>query len=699
MKAQIRPLYKISGHRNLAISKRPSLRSISIKSVLSFTCSFYFAFLFGLPCLAQDEIVFRTLLFRGYHENFEAGPRPATSSSDERTTLPLNFYADISDVNDINLIKEEISSVYRIPYVILLTSTSIVWDGKQENINQTAMYSLWAYPIQIFPKSVGHRDLKLKIEAFKFDYDSFSFLIEKARMLRAVSYGGEFELFADTQKIEDTVGGEQWLDTELTVAFNTPIVLVLPTEDRSLFLSVSVYRKKESRLDAGLVGNRLLSFGMGGIDPVCGKRIGKGDGYEKDKRPHASLNLEGETLFFCSEECLKRFKINPDKYLKHLKGQNKTGQTKPENQSMARPIRPIFLVIPMCAEAGGADRSGGRIKLEIAADQNGKAVNTRVIESDKPALEEAIQETLRQWVYEPRAQGGQPASSLYPVDVVIGPQRSDQSQGTEAPNRIALSQSGILTGVADYCAKLEKAALNFTCKENIAEKLDSGNQVLSIAVEVQGRREHGRPAGVIMVGQNELGTENSLTYDYQLIRKDGRIQEGRILIKENDQVAHDNNDYPRTKRFYINKSIFGPIGLLGREASPLFDYRMLKEDVIGGRPTFVLDVRPKSASSGKSIYGKVWVDQKDSSVLKMDIEAESLTGYERVAADYESRGVKPLISIEIVYGYEHNGLRYPSEITLKERYSDPKEGQINMSQLSVRYSQYKFFSVETDVKY
>jgi len=76
-----------------------------------------------------------------------------------------------------------------------------------------------------------------------------------------------------------------------------------------------------------------------------------------------------------------------------------------------------------------------------------------------------------------------------------------------------------------------------------------------------------------------------------------------------------------------------------------------------------------------------------------------LSGYERIAADYISRGVTPDISIEVIYGFEKNGLRFPSQINLKEAYSDPKQGRIKMSQLRVDYDQYKFFTVGTEVKY
>jgi len=126
---------------------------------------------------------------------------------------------------------------------------------------------------------------------------------------------------------------------------------------------------------------------------------------------------------------------------------------------------------------------------------------------------------------------------------------------------------------------------------------------------------------------------------------------------------------------------------------------LLKDESMNGHQVFVIDIRPKTQDLTKPVYGKVWVDKINASILKMNIEAESLAGYERISADYESRGVKPIISIEADYGFEKDGLRFPSHILLKEAYLDPREGRIKMSQLIVDYDRYRFFTVGTEIKY
>ncbi len=48
------------------------------------------------------------------------------------------------------------------------------------------------------------------------------------------------------------------------------------------------------------------------IDPVCGMAIKEGDEAEK-------YEYNGNTYYFCSEDCFREFKENPEKYIKEEK--------------------------------------------------------------------------------------------------------------------------------------------------------------------------------------------------------------------------------------------------------------------------------------------------------------------------------------------------------------------------------------------
>jgi hypothetical protein len=254
--------------------------------------------------------------------------------------------------------------------------------------------------------------------------------------------------------------------------------------------------------------------------------------------------------------------------------------------------------------------------------------------------------------------------------------------------------------ISVYCDKLEKTALDFTCRERIKETLGSNREraLSDLEVEDPFHPRYGT-GGVLLSLREAIREEHSFFFDYQLIRKDDQIQEQRRSTDEKGRDLPEDKPYPQTHRFYIDKPVFGPVGLFGRNVQSRFQYQLLGEEKTNGRPAYVVEIKPLHPISGKTSYGKAWIDRQDASILKLDVDAESLSGYERIAADYISRGVTPDISIEVIYGFEKNGLRFPSQINLKEAYSDPKQGRIKMSQLRVDYDQYKFFTVGTEVKY
>jgi len=411
------------------------------------------------------------------------------------------------------------------------------------------------------------------------------------------------------------------------------------------------------------------------------------------------LDYEGISYVFCSEECLNRFKEDPEKYLKKINTQARAWYKTKQNMDIHNLLQPEVLVIPEYPEAFRKDGREGTIKLELDVDSTGSVLESRVLESSELPFENVLQDTLSQWTYNPKIQSGKPVPALCPLELIFEPRKTEEPKIQE---NFAAPSSDLMARIADYCGKLENAALYFFCREKIEEKLNPNHQFVSISVKIIDPFEKGLLEGHLgaeSLSGSRSGEKTSFTYDYQVIQKDGRIQEKRILLEENGRALRDEGAYPKTKRFYINKAIYGPVGLLAQEEQPLYNYGLLNDETIKGRQAFVIDVRPKRPSPLIPVYGKVWVDTKDASILKMSIEAESLAGYERISADYESRGIKPMISIEIDYGFEKNGLRFPSRITLKEAYSDTKEGQAKMSEMRVDYNKYKFFKVGTEVKY
>jgi len=326
----------------------------------------------------------------------------------------------------------------------------------------------------------------------------------------------------------------------------------------------------------------------------------------------------------------------------------------------------------------------------------------RVLKALHPELEEATVEALRQWKYKPLLKNGKPAPAEYKVDTDFRLREKEPAKEPKITIDGSSKMDSILRKSAHYCNRLEDAALYFICKERITETIyPSKKHLLSVIMRRHPPKDRKKssPDPIFVMSRFNNGEKSTYVNDYQLIRKEGRIIERRILKMENWNLKYKAYAPLQTKRFYIYKPVFGPIGLLGRDSLQFYNYSLLKEESVDGRAAWVIEVKPKRLIPGKPNYGKVWVDIQDGSVLKMEIEAESLAGYERIRADYVSRGITPRINVELNFGEENNGLRYPTRIICKEAYFDPQEGLSKVSRMKVTYQKYKFFTVETEVKY
>jgi len=249
----------------------------------------------------------------------------------------------------------------------------------------------------------------------------------------------------------------------------------------------------------------------------------------------------------------------------------------------------------------------------------------------------------------------------------------------------------LLAAAANYCRRLQDAALYFVCKEEVRERLSPA--VLSRSSIIQDTGPSGR-SGVTSGGSGHI---SEWTYDYQLVRREGRAEETRTLIKEDGKARREENAKLSTVRFGHGNVILGPVGLLGAAAQRLHDYGIVKEMEMDGEAVVILDVRPKGEEAS-SLYGKAWVRRRDGAVLKIEWVPTSLGNYEELVKFARQRGAVPRISFASDYGFEKNGLRFPSGYSVTEAYlMTGKMRTVSITEVS--YKDYKFFLVRTEVKY
>jgi len=227
----------------------------------------------------------------------------------------------------------------------------------------------------------------------------------------------------------------------------------------------------------------------------------------------------------------------------------------------------------------------------------------------------------------------------------------------------------ILEKCAEYCKRLVNSVLFFVCKEKITEKISSST------------------------------AKSVYVYDYQLYRNRNNIKEQRILIEENGKKKHEENAPLKTRAFKHENIVLGPIGLLSLYWQTYHDYRILKEEKLGGDKTVIIEAVLKPGYTFHHLSGKIWVRKSDFSILKIEWFQQSIGGYERVEETAKKLGAEPRLTLLVEYGFEKNGIRFPSKYSLDEVYITKRgRRRYQQSKTVVLYEDYKFFTVETDIK-
>jgi len=255
----------------------------------------------------------------------------------------------------------------------------------------------------------------------------------------------------------------------------------------------------------------------------------------------------------------------------------------------------------------------------------------------------------------------------------------------------------ILERTSAYCARLERAALDFTCIEKILEETFTPPEIRpDTAVDTN------VSTGRLSYSYQNLkrSYRNTYVYDYQFVRKDTRKTEKRILIQENGRKKKVEDAELSTLSVRVENALFGPIGLLGEQWQAKHDYKIIGEETQKGKKVVVIEAVPKPSLDGPHCYGRIWVQEEDASILKISWEQTSVGNFALVEQTARSLDAEPRLTSVTEFGVLKNGIRFPSKDTTEEAYELKGEKKPFVKSLTtIRYTDYKFFTVETEVKY
>jgi hypothetical protein len=230
--------------------------------------------------------------------------------------------------------------------------------------------------------------------------------------------------------------------------------------------------------------------------------------------------------------------------------------------------------------------------------------------------------------------------------------------------------AAVLKKAAEYCRRLDKAALDFTCFEEVKETTHFYSPSTDIYL-----------------------------YDYQFVRKGEGIKEQRNLVSVNGKKSDRRDTRLYTASFQYKNVLFGPIGLLSEFWQAYHDYKVVSRETIRGATALVVEVTPKPDLPATHPYGRVWIKPGDGSIFKIAWDQRSLGNYKLAEEWGTANDALPQITAYTEYGFEKNGLRFPSLNYTEEAYIRKNGRKYTSAEISTAYRGYKFFTVETSVTF
>jgi TonB family protein len=387
---------------------------------------------------------------------------------------------------------------------------------------------------------------------------------------------------------------------------------------------------------------------------------------------------------------------------------------KPAEPDLVAAPQPIHQVMPAYPEELRHRGIIGNVGLQLTIDEKGYVQIVKVSMPLHPYLDYSAVQAFKKWTFEPVLRKGKPVRAVFNYTFNFDPRlyseeitlREEAPAGLDQASQEELRR--ILRGCAEYCRKLADLALYFICEETINEthhQVKEGIDPRDLKF-TQTEQISQNPIGEVwrkwdtqIMDPSRTG-RNAYTCDYQFIKKSDRIEERRILLKENGRKVTDRKKLLEEKRYSVLKPIFASLQVLDQDHQSLFNYKILEEEKVHGKKAFVIEAVPKSGDADGVRSAKVWVDKESFQILKSEIEGIPLEGYEDVLKDSVLLNIEPLFLTTHEYRVEKKGVLFPERTTVRVEYRGLYPGGRPVSKLKtdMTYRKFKFFTVETDHK-
>lgn len=264
--------------------------------------------------------------------------------------------------------------------------------------------------------------------------------------------------------------------------------------------------------------------------------------------------------------------------------------------------------------------------------------------------------------------------------------RPQEGSGDQAPLQ------KILQSVGQYCEKVKGVALFYVCKEKIIDKEYLFEDVTGASGLLREER----------IFQVRRINRRTYSYDYQLIKKGDDLSEERTLLEENGKKKNMKNADLKHIKYSSQYPVYGPVGFFSFYWQNHFDYSIIGDDRVDNQPAVVILATPKEEREDNCQIGRIWVG-RDFQILRLELEPASLKTYEDETIVSRLGEFHKKVVWTIDYTIEKNGVRFPGRQLIRELFvhdtADSFQQKAMKRETLFEYVAYKFFTVETDVKF
>jgi hypothetical protein len=263
----------------------------------------------------------------------------------------------------------------------------------------------------------------------------------------------------------------------------------------------------------------------------------------------------------------------------------------------------------------------------------------------------------------------------------------------------------ILQGAADYCQRLKQSAFHFYCREKIVETRtplspDTAS-IPHISTDTQAKATNTALRQVRNIAHTKV---KEFLFGYRLIKQGNRIKEEREWISSADNKKVNRDQVVKTNVFFSEKAVFAPLTILDRSRQDKYNFQFIHYDQQNGRPAAVIEALPKDPVETATIYGILWIDREDFSLLKIKADPRSIKSYKKLKELAGDLHTKLNLSLEIDFNFQQQGIRFPTKVNFLEHYKGGRiiynnHGPEGWKRIRARfdYSDYQFFAVQTEV--